>query len=492
MTAINADTFAHCNKLTSITIPNNVVYIGGHAFWDCSGLTSIVIPNGVVAIDQAAFRGCKSLSTITIPSSITYIGSLAFSDIDFMTVISKINNPFKIDGRKSYRGMEYWWVFSPNTFDNAFLFVPEGTIDKYRSTNGWKDFLNIREAAIGTDTPEYPIYTKVTNNGICYIITSNTECEVISGGDYSGDITIPESIYLNGKEFTVTTIGARAFSLCNNLSSVHIGSSVSSIGNQAFYECRNLTMVTIPNSVISIGDEAFRHCDNLLEITIPNSVTHIGEWAFCSTGLTSVIIPNSITTLPHSIFNGCHNLTSVVMPNSITKIEGKAFYRCKGLTSITLSNNTNSIGDWAFSECSGLTSITIPNSVTSIGKATFSQTPLTSVISHIGNPFEIEGRTSYENGNINREYYGAFDPNTFYNATLYVPKGSVEKYKSINGWKDFVFIEELPYETGMQFIDYENEKYDIHSLRGNKLTSPSKGINIIKMKDGTVKKVLIK
>ena len=148
----------------------------------------------------------------------------------------------------------------------------------------------------------------------------------------------------------------------------------------------------------------------------------------CS-GLTSVTIPNSVTSIGGSAFGSCSNLTSVTIPNSVTSIGNSAFNYCTGLTSVTIPNSVTIIGDYAFSHCSGLTSVTIPNSVTSIGNSAFQNcTGLTSVISKMVNPCYI-GES-------------CFPQDVFYNVTLYVPKGTTDKYKSTDYWSRFVFIEE--------------------------------------------------
>ena len=153
------------------------------------------------------------------------------------------------------------------------------------------------------------------------------------------------------------------------------------IAHNAFSSCTSLTSVTIPNSVTSIGDYAFFSCSSLTSITIPNSVTSIGSSAFsrCSS-LTSITIPNSVTSIGSSAFFSCTSLTSVTIPNSVTSIGNEAFSSCTSLTSITIPNSVTSIGQYAFYGCTSLTSITIPNSVTRIGYQTFyGCTSLTSV-----------------------------------------------------------------------------------------------------------------
>ena len=223
---------------------------------------------------------------------------------------------------------------------------------------------------------------------------------------------------------------------------------VEEISDSAFYNCTSLTSVTIPNSVTSIGEGAFNGCQSLTSIDIPNSVTSIGERAFdgCQS-LTSINIPNSVTTIGEGAFSGCQSLTSINIPNSVITIGERAFAGCTSLTSIDIPNSVTTIGESAFSDCDDLKSINIPNSVTSIGeRAFFWCTRLKSVT--IGNSVTaidfntFEGCTSltdiYCYATTAPQAYGSvFGDLNYTNATLHVPAEAIEEYRNSTPWSDF-------------------------------------------------------
>ena len=218
-----------------------------------------------------------------------------------------------------------------------------------------------------------------TVDDIWYYYTNEDDDEVgvmySKSGEYSGDVVIPSTVTYNGKQYTVTSIGSKAFSGCTRLKKVTIPNSVTNIGDNAFSECRGLKAVTIGNSVTSIGSGAFTYCSYLTEVTIPNSVTNIGDKAFyyCY-GLKAVTIGNSVTSIGDYAFDGCPNLIEITIPNSVTNIGDNAFSECRGLKAVTIGNSVTAIGGWAFSYCTGLTTV--------VWNARSSQIPL----SEFGNP----------------------------------------------------------------------------------------------------------
>ena len=201
---------------------------------------------------------------------------------------------------------------------------------------------------------------------------------------YEGEVVIPSSVEYNGNEYSVNAIGWNAFSGCSNLMNVIIPDSVTVICGGAFdgthfynnlpdglvyfgkilYKYKgkmpNGTKVSIKEGIVCVSANAFSGCSGLTSVVIPGSVTVIGRWAFsgCS-GLTSVVIPNSVTKIGKYAFDGCSGLTSVVIPDSVAEIVDETFKNCSGLASVVIPDSVTAIGEEAFSGCSGLEIIVI-------------------------------------------------------------------------------------------------------------------------------------
>lgn len=263
--------------------------------------------------------------------------------------------------------------------------------------------------------------------------------------------------------------------------------TITGIYASAFENCDDLTSVTIPNSITSIGNFAFSSCSGLTSITIPNSVKSIGDNAFSScTGLTSITIPNSVTSIGNNAFDYCKNLTSVTIPNSVTTIGDYAFWVCESLKSITIPNSVTSIGDCSFDNCESLTSVNIGNSITTIMGGAFGGCKnLTSV--KIGNSVTTIKCGAFSGcSKIQDVYcYTAEPPQaidsyfTFaFNATLHVPAESIDKYSSITPWDNFGSIVPL---TGQELAIKNIGAYDNIAM-----SASANSITISGLRDGEV------
>lgn len=142
------------------------------------------------------------------------------------------------------------------------------------------------------------------------------------------------------------------------------GVTVETIGHVAFQNSA-VTSVTIPDSITSIPDAAFANCSQLTNISIPNSVTYIGYSAFSScTSLKSVTLPSSLSSISEALFSGCSQLTTIHIPDSVSSIQSYAFCACENLKTIRIPVTVTSIGDCAFDVCPSSTTVTYPGSKT--------------------------------------------------------------------------------------------------------------------------------
>ena len=254
-----------------------------------------------------------------------------------------------------------------------------------------------------TDETEIPLADHNYVDGICTVCGERTlesatglQYELSKDGTYyivvgigteeRTEFAIPASY--NGKP--VKEIGDSAFDKCGSLTSINIPNSVTSIRECAFFGCNHLTNIIIPDSVTFIGEEAFRNCQRLASITvkvsnlnyksidgnlyskdgktliqyaigkketlfiIPHSVSFIGNYAFVSSRLTSITIPDSVTSVGAFAFGYCHSLKSVVICDGVVSIGGCAFKKCGLLTNVTIPDSVTRVSFGAFEGCDSI------------------------------------------------------------------------------------------------------------------------------------------
>jgi len=232
--------------------------------------------------------------------------------------------------------------------------------------------------------------------------TSLTEVDIpssvtsIQDGAFSGctalvSITLPDS---------VSRIEDNTFAGCNSLSEVKLNSNIDYIGKSAFANCRSLSAFEIPASVTAIGNMAFAG-SGLSSLDVPDTVTSLGYAVFANcASLKEIKLPESITVLKSGndlgMFSNCTSLESVTFPVALAELGNNAFSGCTSLDAIALPETVNKIGSGAFRNCTLLTTFTVPSLVTRIEGSTFSEcTSLESVKLH--NNVEYLGGSAFSN-----------------------------------------------------------------------------------------------
>ena len=168
VTSLGYDCFNGCSSLTSINIPSSVTSLGGFCFYRCSSLTSINIPSSVTSLGEACFRGCSSLTSINIPSSVTSLRGSCFA---YCSSLTSINIPSSVTslGEYCFADCSYLktvtceipapigsaYIFKGTAIYKATLYVPEASLNSYKTTSPWSDFgtiLAIKSSGIETNT----------------------------------------------------------------------------------------------------------------------------------------------------------------------------------------------------------------------------------------------------------------------------------------------------------------------------------------------------
>ncbi len=329
----NAPWNKYRTALQRVIIEDGVTSIGSSAFANCYNLLSVEIADSVTLIMSGAFAAAIKLDRVEIPASVTNIVSGAFSGCTSLLEIS-------VDPDNKYFCDQDGVLFDKNMY--TLICYPAGKRDTAYTI------------------PE--TVTLIEEYAFSY-------CEYLTEVENNN---------------SVAHIWENAFSNCSELASVHFGDSLLSIGDYAFYYCTSLTSLNIGNSVERIGDDAFYYCYELPGLALSDTLTSIGERAFYNcNSITGVEIGASVTTIGEGAFASCGKMESITVdPDNgyYCDIDGVLFSKDKKMIvcypggrsgTYSIPDSVTTIGDSAFDGCSGLTSVEIPDSVTTIGSYAF-------------------------------------------------------------------------------------------------------------------------
>jgi hypothetical protein len=349
------------SKVTSVTIPSNVREIQNSVFSGCYSLESVIMEEGLLSIGENAFGGCAKLTSIDFPNSLTTIGESAFGGCINLTSIVIPENVSCI----GLRAFSRW---------------------------GMKN-ISVNKANMHFTSEDNILFNKNKNKLVMYLNSEQTAYTIPSSVDRIGDFAFEES----------------------PLISVVIPKNVTSIGLNAFNGMSSLTTIAVDkeNACYTSEDGVLFNKDKSILIKYPIQNRKENDY----------IIPSSVKSIDTCAFQDCHTLTSITIPNSVTTI-GPAAFNGSNLNSIHIPQSVNSIGIMAFGYCRELNTVMVDWSVSlnTNEEGYFDETEVIRYFSYFKYPI----------------FYGV---NTS-NIHLIVPAGTIDTYKSAPVWRTFGTITE--------------------------------------------------
>lgn len=440
-------------------------------------------------------------------------------------------------------------AFVPALCASAYSFEKDGIY--YNETGDNTVEVTFRDKTYASYSGDVAIPATVENNGTTYTVTSIGKYALRKCFDALKSVTLPPTIKTIASgafsECTaitsitipdnVETIDTYAFNSCARLAQVKFSKSLKTIGSGAFMFCWSLTEADIPEGTESVLQNAFHNCYQLKTVKIPASVTKLGQSPFrdCShiesitvaegnpnyssadgilynkdkteliqynggRNVESFTIPDGVKTLAYYSFGADSVLTEVTIPASVetiyntafcaspklakvnigksVKLIGKQAFMGTALTDVVIPDATTEIQDQVFADCKNLTTVTLGSGVAKLGAKVFTKsTAIKRVTVNAVEP-PVCGKTVFEDA-------------VYTEARLYVPAQSVDTYKAADTWSQFT-IEPLGTSGIETAVCAEAEPVLYMQPSGTVSAQPVQGLNIVKMSDGTTRKVVIR
>lgn len=458
--SIAAHAFRNNYRVKSITFNNGLESLGSWAFSDCSDVESISLPESITQMADRVFQGCDSITQFTFPSSITVVPEAVLYHCDKLQQVTLASGTTRI---------------AANAFENCPQLATMNLTEQTSLTDmGIYAFANT-----GFTTVTLP--NSLTTVGYCVF----RECQQLESINVPTGLTIvPYDFVCYSPKLTsvqmhdgIRVVGHNAFLGCPLLNGVVLNDEITSIEYDAFNGCSSLQLTELPDALTHIGDRAFRGTAAITgDLTVPSGVTTLGYQAFYESGITSAVLPESITSWGSEIFCRCRSLKHVQLPNSLTRIGNYMFQYCTSLEDIDLPESVTEIGYCAF-EYSGLTNIELPENIQKIEDYSFSNSKLRSFRVPDGFTSSLGAhclencdslRTAYMGRNEDYTGYSSFTcfnncdslqllrvyagtpPGTDswgkdfrHKCILEVPEGTIELYQAASMWQDFKEIREF-------------------------------------------------
>ena len=350
--SVGISAFENCKSLTDIVFSESVTFIGNSCFKNCINLNNVVLPKNITELPEYCFYDCESLEFIDIPEGVTILNKYAFNKVDGINAnIPNTLNKIIINdiSYSAYNEIEYWY------FNDLYI----KNIDSYFNISWAYSGNSAKAIGIGKCKNLYVNDELLTKYTFPDTVSEIKDCLFI-GCQCIEEITFPNNSFI---------INSGAFSNCKNLSILNNFDKCTYAYSGVFCHC-NLNTIDLSN-LTEIHEGFIAGNKNITTITIPDTITTIPYYAFYKcTNLQNIVLHNNITKIENYAFKECINLQEISLPKNITDIQDYTFYNCKSLKEIYIPEGVTKIGEWAFYGCKNLKTINTENIVL-IGREAF-------------------------------------------------------------------------------------------------------------------------
>lgn len=448
LTAIRQQAFQSCTGLTSITLPQSLTTLDILAFMECENIESVTYEASIpieaqTRVFEVPVYMCAQLS---MPNAlIADVMSISpWNQFRHITAKDGSVTPGSEPGDFVYEGIVYTII------DSEARTCSTKAGDRIYCGNYWKGDLVIPQT-VSDGEKEYTVveiadcsFSGCKTLSSIVLPNSVTKIGAYAFENCSGltSITLPNAI---------TSVGERAFYSCVGLTSIDLPNTLSTIGNYAFGNCVGLTSLTLPYGLTTFGEGAFSDCSNLVSVDFPNTLEVIPDEAFSNCGSLESVVLASATTIGFHAFYGCINLESIIL-QAVTFIGSSAFSKCSSLTTVELPETLTTISTLAFSSCTNLTSLSLPASLIEIAQNVFANCSNIATVAYMA-ATPVAVKTSL------------FASNVYANALLKMPNATLEDVQATTPWNKFQHIQAKDGSSDTKLV-YESIDFGIDARNG--------------------------
>ena len=365
--------FYGCKNLQTVVLPKKLKTMDNYLFANCSNLKSVQMPTTVENLGNGVFQNCSSLKTVKMPTTVAKLGNYVFQNCSSLTSVSLPNTITKM-GYSIFSGCTS--LTSANIPNKLVAISGETFLNCKNLTN-----VTVPESVNKINYNAFENCSKLKNVDFLKNITSFGE-DAFKGCSSIEKITLNDNakIVCDKEYFPSAT-----FLECSNLKEINISENnrYYTLIDGVLYTKDKKTLilypsgneaetVEIPNFVTKVGRSSFQGSKNIKNLVIPGNVTDVSKKAFANcSNLETVKLPDNFQEISDYAFSGCKNLKSINFPATLKFVDRNAFYNCSSLSEINLNDGLKAIVTGAFKGCKGLTSLNIPDSTTSIYENSF-------------------------------------------------------------------------------------------------------------------------